>query len=54
MTGDLWKVRTLPGGLTLELHGNLPALVIAPKARAATGGRLRSTRTARDSKRAGF
>ena len=27
MTGDLWEVGTLHGGLSLELHGNLPALV---------------------------
>ena len=28
MTADLWDVPTLPGGLSLELRGNPPALVI--------------------------
>ena len=29
MTGDLWEVRPMPGGLALELHGgDKPALVI--------------------------
>jgi len=27
MTADLWEVRALSDSLTLELHGNLPALV---------------------------
>ena len=38
MSGGLWEVRPLPGGLALELRGgDNPALVIAPKARAASG-----------------
>ena len=28
MTDDLWEVRTLPDGLTPELRGDPPALVI--------------------------
>ena len=28
MTDSLWEVRTLPGGLALELQGNPPALVL--------------------------
>ena len=28
MTADVWEVRTLPGGLALELRGDPPALVL--------------------------
>jgi hypothetical protein len=37
MTGDLWEVRTLPGGLSLELRGDPPGLVIVQGSPALSG-----------------
>ena len=32
MSADMWEVRPLYGGLALELYGDDPGLVLAPKA----------------------